>query len=134
MKDEIAALLRKAHRKLDAGCHSLAGGFPEEAASDAYYAMYHAAKAALLTRTPRVKQHGDVSRKFDQVLADQGLVNPKYKEYLEHGLRERHLADYETDLTATTSKEDAEQLLKEATEFVAIVEEFLKSEGGIIKS
>ena len=45
MKEEIAALLRKAHRKLDAGRHSLRDGFPEEAASDAYYAMHHAAKA-----------------------------------------------------------------------------------------
>jgi hypothetical protein len=127
MKEEIAALLKKAHRKLDAGRNSLAGGFPEEAASDAYYAMYHAAKAALLTRAPRVKGHGDVSRKFEQVLADRGLVNPKYKQYLEHGLRERHLADYETDLTATTTNEDAEHLLNEATEFVVMIEDFLKS-------
>ena len=62
-----------------------------------HFAMFHAAKAALLPRAPRVKQHSDVIRKFEQVLANRGLVDPKYKEYLQHGLRERHLADYETE-------------------------------------
>ena len=128
MKEEIAALLRKARRELAAARNSLNGGFPEEAAREAYFAMFHAAKAALLPRASRVKQHGDVMRKFGQVLADPGLVNPKYKQYLEHGLRERHAADYETDLTVTTTNEDAERLLNEATEFVAMIEDFLKSQ------
>ena len=56
------------------------------------------------------------------------MVGSKYKEYLAHGFRERHFADYETDLTATTSNEDAERLLNEATEFVAMIEDLLKAQ------
>jgi len=125
MNEETQALLRKARRKLLAAESALSNGFPEDTASGAYYAMYHAAKAILLSRAPRVKKHGDVTRKFTELLVDTGRVDRKFAEYLEGGFQSRHFADYETDLVATISAEDAGDWLRKAAEFVAMAEKFI---------
>ena len=130
MDEEIQALLRKARRKLQAGESALSQGFPEEAASDAYYAMYHAAKAMLLPRAPRVRKHGDVRVKFKELLVDAGKVDNRFDSYLDQGLKTRHFADYETDLGVSVSSEEAEQVLARASEFVTMAEDFLKGTGG----
>ncbi len=77
----------------------LAQGFPDEAASDAYYAMYHAAKAMLLPRAPRgrLKRKRDVHMKFKELLVDAGKLERRFYDYLDEGLKTRHIADYETD-------------------------------------
>ncbi len=133
MNEETQALLRKAKRKLLAAESVLLNGFPEDTASDAYYAMYHAAKAILLNRAPRVKKHGDVIRKFSELLVETGRIDRKFAEYLEGSLRSRHFADYETDLTAIISPEDARDWLRKATEFVTMAEKFLEGTGGSIE-
>ncbi len=48
MNEEIQALVRKSRKALEVGRLMLSGGFPEQAASEAYYAMFYAAKAMLL--------------------------------------------------------------------------------------
>jgi uncharacterized protein len=130
MDQEIQALLRKASRKLQAARSALSQGFPEEAASDAYYAMYHAAKALLLPRAPRVKRHGDVRIKFRAVLVDTGKIDKRFDDYLDEGLKARHFADYGTDLEVTISLDEAKEALVRAEEFIAMAQDsFRRAEG-----
>jgi len=128
MNEEIEALLRKSHRFLDAGRSLLAAGFPEDAASRAYYAEFTASKAMLLLRSPKATKHGPVKRTFEETLVNTGKVERKFLTYLELALQVRHFADYETDLIHTLTTEDAEVRLREASEFVAMAEEFLRHE------
>ena len=128
MNEETAALMRKSHKFLNAGNSLLTAGFPEDAASRAYYAEFTAAKAMLISKSPRATKHGPVKRTFEDILVNTGKVERKYLPYLELALQVRHFADYETDLIHTVTTEDAEARLREATEFVAMAEEFLKHE------
>jgi hypothetical protein len=128
MNQEIKALLRKSRRFLEAGKSLLAGGFPEDAASRAYYAEFTASKAMLLLKSPKATKHGPVKRTFEELLVNTGKVQRKFLTYLELGLLVRHFADYETDLVHTVTIEDAEARLREASEFVDMAEEFLEHE------
>jgi uncharacterized protein (UPF0332 family) len=130
MNEEIQALLRRARRFLQAAENQLRSGFPEDAASRAYYAMFTAAKAMILPWAPKVTRHELARKKFEEVFINTGRVERKFLTYLEVGLQSRHFADYETDLTYVVTPEEAEARLREATEFVAMAEEFVKKAGG----
>jgi uncharacterized protein (UPF0332 family) len=128
MNEEIEALLRKSHRFLDAGRSLLAAGFPEDAASRAYYAEFTATKAMLILRSSKATKHGPVKKTFEEVLVNTGKVERKFLTYLELAFQVRHFADYETDLIHTVAAEDADARLHEASEFVAMAEKFLKQQ------
>ena len=125
--------MRKARRKIAAGQIMLEKGDPEEAASDAYYAMYHAAKAMLLRRASKVTRHEDVKRKFGDLLVGTGKIEARFRDYLEAAYHGRVLADYATDPGFTVSAEDARLYLKNAVEFVGLAEQFLKGAGGKVE-
>ncbi len=126
MTSEVEALLRKARRSLQASDLMLSQGLPEKAASEAYYAMFYAAKAMLVSRTPRVTRHRDVIAKFREQFTDGGKIEEKFAEYLDGGFKTRHLATYETDPIFAISSQGGKSWLENAKEFVAMAEEFLK--------
>jgi len=130
MNEEVEALLRKARRFLQAAENQLKCDFPEEAASRASYAMFTAAKALHLPRASRITRHEQVKRQFEELLVKSGIVERRFLTYLEVGMLSRHFADYETDLTYVVTQEEAVSRLRDAREFVAMAEEFLKPEGG----
>jgi hypothetical protein len=133
MNEEVQALLRKARRFLRSAENQLRSAFFEDAASRAYYAMFTAAKAMLLLRTPKVSKHEHVQRGFEELFVRTGIVERKYLSYLEVAFQSRHFADYETDLVYITSPEEAETRFREASEFVAMAEEFLGTSEGETK-
>jgi len=122
MKPEVEALVRKSRRSLAAGRLLLSQGFLEDVASEAYYVMFYAAKAMLLSMGEKATQHRHVTRKFQELFIMTGRVESKFYEALESGLKRRHLADYETDLTYPIPLEEAEESLEEATAFLAMAE------------
>jgi uncharacterized protein len=133
MNPEIEGHLRKARRKITAGQIMLEKGDPEEAASDAYYAMYHAAKAMLLPRASKVTRHEEVKRKFGDLLVGTGKIEARFRDYLEAAYHARVFADYATDARFTISADDARLYLKNAAEFVDVAEQFLKGAGGKVE-
>jgi len=126
MTPEAEALLRKSRRSIEAGCLLLSKEFAEDAASEAYYAMFYAAKAMLVSAGEKATQHKHVARRFQQLFVATGQIQGKYYDTLEEGLKLRHFADYETDLTYAVSSEDAAASLEKATKFVAMAEELLR--------
>jgi uncharacterized protein (UPF0332 family) len=62
MTEEVEALIRKARRSLKAGEILLSPGFVEEAVTRAYYAMFSAAKAMLLTQGRKPTKHKHAAR------------------------------------------------------------------------
>jgi len=73
-KIQIEAEWKRSERALGAAELLLQAGYYEDAISRAYYAVLHAAKAALLARDVTAESHNAVRRLFGKELVQQGVV------------------------------------------------------------
>ena len=91
----------------------------------AYYAMFYAAKAALLTvGAGEVRRHRGVTSFFAERFVKTGKVDRRYGAILARALNDRIAADYHVEFEATEdlarqSIVDAEAFLAKAREIVA---------------
>jgi len=81
-------------------------GFYEDAVSRPYYAVLHAAKAALLTRDIAAESHAAVRRLFGKELVQPGVLEKEWALILAQTQDERALADYDVELTFSFSRAD----------------------------
>lgn len=88
--DNAANALREATVLLDAG-------FPVGAVSRLYYAVFHAARAALLSRDRHAKTHSGQITQFTRTFGKEALLSEL--------LEQRINADYATDRFALTTEE-----------------------------
>ncbi len=98
----------------------LAAGDPDGACNRAYYAMFDAARAALLAsgaplETEFARTHGGVISAFGLHLVKTGLVDAAFGRSLNRAQRVRMIADYTGDLV---DQDIAERQVAEATDFV----------------
>jgi len=105
----------------------LEAGFYEDAVSRAYYAVLHAAKAALLARDIITESHTAVRRLFGKELVQQGLLEKEWTMILAHEQDERASADYDVELSF--SQEVAGQRVEESRRFLERIHSFLQTEG-----
>jgi uncharacterized protein (UPF0332 family) len=66
----------------------------------AYYAMFHAVSALLITDGKRYKKHSAVISAFGRDYANAGLASTEYHELLNNAFEIRNRADYDVDLMA----------------------------------
>jgi hypothetical protein len=102
-------------------------GFYEDAVLRAYYAVLHAAKAALLARDIVTESHTAVRRLFGKELVQQGLIEKEWALILAHEQDERASADYDVELTFP--QEVAGQRVQESRRFLKRICSFLQREG-----
>jgi uncharacterized protein (UPF0332 family) len=102
-------------------------GFYEDAVSRAYYAVLHAAKAALLTRDIAAESHAAVRRLFGKELVQPGVLEKEWALILAQTQDERALADYDVELTF--SPEVAEERVDDAERFLGRIRALLKEKG-----
>ena len=105
----------------------LEAGFYEDAVSRAYYAVLHAAKAALLARDIVTESHTAVRRLFGKELVQQGLLEKEWAMILAHEQDERASADYDVELSF--SREVAAQRVEKSRRFLERIRSFLQMEG-----
>lgn len=128
MKDkDILDLLAKAKESVEASDSLLKDGFYDFSASRAYYAMFYAAEAVLLTKDLSFSKHKAVIAAFGKEFVKSGLLSASLHAYLVEAFDSRQLGDYGP--TGSLSKEKAERLIKQAREFLVVVEEYLRKEG-----
>ena len=77
-KIQIEAEWKRAERALGAAELLLQAGYYEDAISRAYYAVLHAAKAALLSRDTAAESHTAVRRLFGKELVQQGVLENEW--------------------------------------------------------
>lgn len=123
MKPEVQALLKKARESAQAAQVLLAQGFWDFAASRAYYAMFYAAEAALLTKGLSFSSHSAVIGAFGKEFAKSNVLNPKFHRYLIDGQDLRNAGDYDVGTPVTEAQ--AKDAVGWAEEFIAEVERFL---------
>jgi len=118
-------LLAKAEVKLGAARELYEKGFFEDSASRSYYAMFHAARAALTKVGVMTKTHEGTVSEFGRRLVLEGA----FPRDLGRGLAEAKAAreTYEYSATMEIERDEAEALLRDAEKFVAQVKSKLRS-------
>jgi uncharacterized protein (UPF0332 family) len=98
-----------------------------DAISRAYYAVLHAAKAALHVHDVAADSHAAVRRMFGLHLIRAGELEPEWSTYLVESLDDRLAADY--DVETTFSREDARSECRRSREFLSRVRRYLLKKG-----
>jgi uncharacterized protein (UPF0332 family) len=92
-------------------------GDVDGACNRAYYAMFDAARAALLVSGHDVaKTHKGVLNAFSEHLVKSGVLPKEMGRLLKQAETRRYVADYEGDLVEL---EDAREMVEQATKFIA---------------
>jgi uncharacterized protein (UPF0332 family) len=120
---ETDALMSRARRSLTAARLLLEAGSADFAASRAYYAMFYAAEALLLTRGLAFSKHGAVIAEFAREFVRSGEFAAEYGRALREALEERIVADYHMGDEFPASR--GQHLLARAEAFVAAAQAFL---------
>jgi len=123
VKQESAALMGKAGQSLAAARVLETNGFHEQAVSDAYYAMFHAAEALLAEQGVDHSSHRGVLSGIGQHYTRMGLLDRESSRRLHLSFERRLEADYEVGerITATVAQES----IQWAEAFIAAAEALL---------
>ena len=123
---EIEALLNRAADSVTAARNLLRDGFPDFAASHAYYAMFYAAEALLAHIGQSYNSHAVVIVAFGREYAKGARLDPKFHRWLIPAQNFRNVGDYGVE--AHISEEQADMTCGWAQEFIQVAEKFLREE------
>ena len=115
-KDEIRDHITLAEECLEEAKNLLSNGFYRGVVSRAYYSMYHAAKALLLTKNVTPKKHTGVLRMLGLEFVNKGYLEEIYAEAYKYAFDIRQKADYGVEFKI--EKEVAEEVVKNAEIFL----------------
>ncbi|MCD6189444.1 MAG: HEPN domain-containing protein [Thermococcus sp.] len=122
--EEIIKHLELAEEELSSAHLLLQNGKLRDAISRAYYSMFHAAKALLLTKGINPKKHSGVVRMFGLHFVDEGFIEKIYAKYLTSAFTLRSRADY--DIYYTPSPEEAKDIVENAERFLERIKRALE--------
>ena len=122
----IKALLERADKSL-ADAHYLYDEREsyEAAVSRAYYAMYYAAEACLLSIDETVSSHKGLIAQFGKYFVKEGLIEPMYGRMLVTVYQRRQLGDYE--VSYTLSESETAEAITNADVFIDQIKIYLAS-------
>lgn len=127
LAERIKAAFARARDKLAVAKHVLAAGYPADAVSPAYYAVFHAAEAALLIEGDEPRSHEGLKSLFGLRFVKTGRLPEEMASVLRELKDERENSDYSIFPAITT--EEAERAVISAERFVATLAAFLHAEG-----
>lgn len=119
MKKEVQRLLEKADHALEVAESLYKQGFPQDAASKLYYAMFYATQALLKSESIEVVKHSAVESALGYHFAKTGRIDPKYHRMLINARKVREIIDY--DIQEETVEPSAILKLEDGKEFVAVI-------------
>lgn len=114
--------LESAEDDLGDAKRSLLDGRFKWATIQAYYAIFHAARALLYSKGYRERSHYCVVVGIERLFADEGLLDMKWARALRNAMSMREDADYSSEFSmdgAETTVRNAEGFLKEAKRILA---------------
>lgn len=126
---EIQSYLERARQDLLAAEQILRDGFYHVTVTRAYYAMFYAAQALLISRDVRRRRHAGVLSAFNEQFIKTGLIETNYAKLLSQAFESRLDSDY--DITFTTDQALAEEMLHGAQQFVHRAEHYLQQAGAL---
>ena len=127
--DLIRTQIRKSEEKLNAAKTLFIEEFVDDAISRAYYSMFHAASAVLLSEGITVESHGALKTMFGLRFIKTEKIDKKYGRWLNKLKDERENGDY--DIFTSFEREDAMEGVNEAEELLSEMKRFLIQNHGI---
>lgn len=131
MKPETKKYFEKAARCLGNARAELAAAaarpeLADDAARNAYYAAFQAAKALIFERTGRTRmRHGTVQKLFNQLAKAEAGIDPDVRRFLGNAYDFKRVADYDIEASSPITVEEAARAITEADRFVATVRALL---------
>lgn len=125
----IIAQIEKSKEKLNAAKTLLKDGFIDDAISRAYYSMFHAASAVLLSAGISVESHSSLKNLFGLHFVKTGKIDKKFSRWLNKLKDERENGDY--DIFTSFDPEDAKIDVQGAEEFLEEMKKYLTQNHGI---
>lgn len=122
--DRIVYHLEEAEEKLSSARLLLESGYFKDAVSRAYYCMYNAARALLLTKDISPKTHKGLIAKFGEEFIKMEDEAKDYATILHKAEDMREMADY--GVYKEISREMAESAVDDAESFLKKIREVLK--------
>ncbi len=95
MTEEVQKLLERAQHALEVAEKLMSDGYPSDAASKIYYAMYYAAQSLLKSEGIDVVKHSAVESALGYYFAKPGRIDRKYHRMLIDARKIRETADYD---------------------------------------
>src|SRR3990170_4123579 len=123
MTEEVKKLIEKAEHALEVAEKLMNDGYPSDAASKIYYAMYYAAQALLKSEGIDVVKHSAVESALGYYFAKPGRIDPKYHRMLMNAREIREIADY--DIEEEIVEPVASLKIEEGKVFLAAIKNFL---------
>jgi len=99
------------------------GGSPVSIVNRAYYSVFYAALALLVTADIEPNKHSGVLAKFDELFVRQGILSKEMSRIIHHAFDMRQAGDYQKSRVMTD--EQAWEVLSSAEQFVSAIEEKL---------
>lgn len=127
LKGQIAAIMDKAVRSLEAAELLLDGHNDEFSSSRSYYSAFYAIQALLLTRNLVYSKHAGVISGFNEHFIRSNIFPRDFSKHISRLFRERHIGDY--DFERIITKNDAREDHRIATDIVNAIREYLIHEG-----
>ncbi len=100
-QETIKGWLIRSNQKLEVAEMLFASGYFDDAISRAYYGMFYAAKAALLSINVEVKSHAGVVNQFGLHFVKTGKIDREYNRMLSTAMQMREMSDYSLQVTST---------------------------------
>ena len=116
-------LIAKAEESLRASRQLSEGGFHAFAASRAYYTMFYAAEALLMSHDLAFRSHAQVIGAIGREFVKSGLMDRSYHQSLITAQDLRHQGDYATAPGITN--EDAKDIIAQSEEFLLFAKNYL---------
>jgi len=123
MTEEIGMLINKAEHALELAEELIENGYPSDAASKVYYAMFYAAQALLKSEDINVIKHSAVESAFGYYFVKPGRIDPKFHRMLIDARKAREIADY--DIYEEIVEPVASLKVEEGKMFMACIKDFL---------
>jgi len=123
MTEEVLLLLKKADHALEVAEKLIDDGYPSDASSKIYYAMFYAAQALLKSEGIDVVKHSAVESAFGYYFAKTGKIDPKYHRMLIDARKIREIADY--DIQEEIVEPVASLKIEEGKVFIKVIKGLL---------
>lgn len=123
----LKVMLDKADEKLNAAQRDLRDGFHGEAASRAYYAVFHAVCAVLAGKGLSFSSHSQAIGAFNREFVKTGVFPGDTARIIQRLFEDRQTADYDwsihvDEVTASEDVRDAEWLVKACREYLGQIQ------------
>lgn len=125
-REEVSRYIENAHEMLEAAHVMLDKNFYTSAINRSYYAIFYAANALLATKGVSQGKHTRVISAFRQYFIKTGIFPAEYSQIYGRAMEDRHESDY--DIGAEIIREDADENLVGAEQFVQEIEQWLKKQ------